>query len=616
MILQALASYYDRLLRDPDVDVAEPGFSTEKIHYEILLGPSGELRATGNIQVSPEKGKKLLPRPLKVPAPVKRTAGVAANFLWDNTGYVLGADAKGKPERAREQFAAFRSLAHAVGDDLDDDGMRAVLAFLDAWNPDEAATIPGWEDMAGLNVVFRLDGELGYVHNRPAVREAWLHYVEAKTDSGDAVCLVTKKLSPAARLHPSIKGVRGAQSSGAALVSFNLDAFTSYGKEQNYNAPVSERAAFAYTTALNHMLARGSDQKKQLGGTAEAVRHAAYGDRPPPRRRVLMVGDATTVFWTESPTQAEIDFGEFFDNPEPDDEAHDGGVLQRLRALVEAVAAGKEPPLWDGDNADTPFYILGLSPNAARLSVRYWYPSTVEVMMRRLGQHFTDLRIEKAYSKNPEFPSLWQLLVEAAALRKTENIPPTLGGELMRAVITGSPYPKSLYTRVIARIRADQEVSYLRAALLKACLTRAKRLEKSADNTLQTEVTVSLDPNNTNTGYLLGRLFAVLEQAQQEAIKGINATIKDRFYGAASATPRSVFPRLLHMAQHHISKSDYGYVSDILVAKITERMTAGQGFPAHLSLSDQGMFALGYYHQRNDNYRTNEQKIEPVKEKK
>lgn len=329
-----------------------------------------------------------------------------------------------------------------------------------------------------------------------------------------------------------------------------------------------------------------------------------------------MVGDATTVFWTESPTQAEIDFGEFFDNPEPDDEAHDGGVLQRLRALVEAVAAGKEPPLWDGDNADTPFYILGLSPNAARLSVRYWYPSTVEVMMRRLGQHFTDLRIEKAYSKNPEFPSLWQLLVEAAALRKTENIPPTLGGELMRAVITGSPYPKSLYTRVIARIRADQEVSYLRAALLKACLTRAKRLEKSADNTLQTEVTVSLDPNNTNTGYLLGRLFAVLEQAQQEAIKGINATIKDRFYGAASATPRSVFPRLLHMAQHHISKSDYGYVSDILVAKITERMTAGQGFPAHLSLSDQGMFALGYYHQRNDNYRTNEQKIEPVKEKK
>lgn len=618
MILQALASYYERLLHDPDVDVAEPGFSTEKIHYEILLGTDGALRAIDSIQQSPEKGSKLLPRLLKVPASVKRTVGVAANFLWDNSGYVLGADAKGNPERAREQFAGFRALAQAVGDDLDDDGMRAVLAFLEAWNPDEAASIPGWDDMAGKNMVFRLDGELGYVHNRPAVRAAWLRRLNAKSGGAD-FCLVTGKPSSAARLHPSIKGVRGAQSSGAALVSFNLDAFTSFGKEQNYNAPVSEGAVFAYTTALNHMLARGSDQKKQLGGTAEALRQAASGDTPSPSRRVLMVGDATTVFWTEKPTRAETDFLSFIDykgGEEEGSEAHDGTVMQRLRDLVQAVAAGKEPPLWDQDKADTPFYILGLSPNAARLSVRFWYPSTVKVMMQRLGQHFVDLHIEKAYPKNPEFPSPWQLLIEAAPQHKTENIPPTLGGELMRAVITGSRYPKSLYTRVIARIRADQEVTYLRAALIKAFLNRSRRPGTASDTTTQTEVTVSLDPNNTNIGYLLGRLFAVLEKAQQDAIEGINATIKDRFYGAASATPRSVFPRLLHMAQHHISKSDYGYVSDILVAKITERMTAGQGFPAHLSLSDQGMFALGYYHQRNDNYRANEQKIEPVKEKK
>ncbi len=616
MILQALTSYYDRLLHDPNVDVPEPGFSTEKIHYEILLGPDGTLRSIDNIQQTPEKGSKRLPRLLKVPAPVKRTAGIAANFLWDNTGYVLGADAKGKPERSREQFAAFCALAHAIGDGLDDAGMRAVLAFLDAWNPDDAASLASWEDMTGLNVVFRLDGNLAYVHEQSGVREAWLRHLDAKTGGGEAFCLVTGKPAAAARLHPSIKGVRGAQSSGAALVSFNLDAFTSYGKEQNYNAPVSERMAFAYTTALNHMLARGSDQKKQLGGTAEAIRQAAYSDTPAPTRRVLMVGDATTLFWTEKPTRAESDFGEFFNNPEGDDEAHDGEVIQRLRELVSAVAAGKEPPLWDGDNASTPFYILGLSPNAARLSVRFWYPSTVKEMMQHIGQHFVDLRIEKNYPKNPEFPNPWQLLIETAPLRKTENIPPTLGGELMRAVITGSSYPKSLYTRVIARIRADQEVSYLRAALLKACLNRAKRKGAPSDKTMQTEVTVSLDPNNTNIGYLLGRLFAVLEKAQQDALGSINATIKDRFYGAASATPRKVFPRLVHMAQHHISKSDYGYVSDILVAKITERMTAEQGFPAHLNLNDQGMFALGYYHQRNDNYRPNDQKIEPVKEKK
>lgn len=616
MILQALTSYYERLLDDPQADVAEPGFSTEKIHYEILLGPDGTLRSVDNIQRTPEKGSKLLPRLLKVPAPVKRTAGIAANFLWDNTGYVLGADAKENPERARGQFAAFRTLAHAVGDGLDDVGMRAVLAFLDAWNPAEAVTLSGWEDMAGNNMAFRLDGELGYVHDRPAVRQAWLRCLDAKEGGCEAFCLVTGKSAATARLHPSIKGVRGAQSSGAALVSFNLDAFTSYGKEQNYNAPVGERAAFAYVTALNHMLARGSDQKKQLGGTAEAIRQATYGDAPAPSRSVLMVGDATTVFWTEKPTRAEFDFGKFFDNPESDDKTHDGETIRRLRDLVGAVAAGKEPPLWDGDKADTPFYVLGLTPNAARLSVRFWYPSTVKAMMERIGQHFTDLRLEKAHPKNPEFPSPWQLLIETAPQRKTENIPPTLAGELMRAVITGSPYPKSLYTRVLARIRADREVTFLRAALLKACLNRAKRTGTLSDTTMPTEVTVSLDPNSTNIGYLLGRLFAVLEKAQQDALGSVNAGIRDRFYGAASATPRSVFPRLVHMAQHHIGKSDYGYASDILLAKIMERMPAGQGFPAHLSLNDQGMFALGYYHQRNDNYRPNDQKIEPVKEKK
>lgn len=618
MILQALASYYGRLLDDQSVDVAEPGFSTEKIHYEILLGPDGSLRSIDNIQQTPEKGSKLLPRMVTVPEPDKTRRGlkIAANFLWDNTGYLLGADTKENPARAREQFAAFRKLAHTLGDALEDVGVRAVLAFLDDWNPDDAASLAGWEDMAGLNAVFRLDGELGYIHNRLVVREAWLRHLDAKAGGEEGFCLVTGKPAVPARLHPSVKGVRGAQSSGAALVSFNLDAFTSYGKEQNYNAPVGERAAFAYVTALNHMLARGSEQKKQLGGTAEAIRQAAYGDAPAPRRRVLMVGDATTVFWTEKTTQAEYDFGAFFDNPESGDDAHDGEVMQRLRKLVSAVAAGKEPDLVDGDEAGTPFYILGLSPNAARLSVRFWYPSTVKEIMRRIGQHFADLSIEKAHPKNPEFPSPWLLLIETAPLRKTENISPTLGGELMRAVITGAPYPKSLYTRIIARIRADQEVTYLRAALLKASLNRAKRKGALSDTTMQTEVTVSLDPNNTNIGYLLGRLFAVLEKAQQEAIKGINATIKDRFYGSASATPRSVFPRLLHMAQHHISKSDYGYVSDILLAKITERMSANQGFPAHLSLNDQGMFALGYYHQRNDNKRLGDQKIEPVKEKK
>jgi len=573
MILQALASYYDRLLDDTDEDVPEPGFSREKIHFELVLSPEGELRAVNNIQVPAAKGKKLVPRPLKVPEPVKRTSGVAANFLWDNTGYVLGADAKGNPDRAREQFEAFRTLAHEVGDDLDDPGMRAVLAFLDAWNPEDAAMLAHWDELAGQNVVFRLDGETRYVHDSPAVSAAWLRSKGDAAAGNAGLCLISCESTPIARLHPSIKGVRGAQSSGAALVSFNLDAFTSYGKDQNYNAPVGERAAFAYTTALNHLLA-GTGQK-------------------------IQVGDATTVFWTEKPTQAEAMYAAYLDYKDESEAAHDTVLLQRLASLVEAVRDGAPPPLW-GDEPDTPFYVLGLSPNAARLSVRFWHVSTVAEMAGRLGRHFADLTIEKAHPKNPSFPSPWQLLVEVAPQRKTENIPPTLGGELMRAIITDVSYPKSLTARIIARIRAEQEVTYLRAAMLKACCNRSLRLAKQKE-----DVTVALDPDSTNIGYRLGRLFAVLEKAQQDALPGINATIKDRFFGAASATPQSVFPRLIRLAQHHMAKAEYGYASDNRIAEIMEGLPA-TSLPAHLDLDGQAMFALGYYHQRNALYRKKE----------
>jgi len=604
MILQALASYYDRLLQDPDEDVPDPGFSNEKIHFVLVLAPDGTLRQVSNVQEPALKGKKLVPRILKVPGPVKRTAGVAANFVWDNTGYVLGVDAKDNPKRAREQFDAFSALAHMIGDDVDDPGLRAVLAFLDAWRPEDAPSLDHWGELAGQNVVFRLAGEAQYVHERPAVRKAWLRHLGQAEKAGESMCLVTGNRGPAARLHPSVKGVRGAQSSGAALVSFNLDAFTSFGKEQNFNSPVSEYAAFAYSTALNHMLARDSGQKAQLGETAEATRQAAYGDKKAPRRRTLMVGDATTLFWTEKPTMAETDFLAALDfkaeSDSAEDQAHDAALLQRLEALVQAVRDGKAPPLW-GDAPDTHFYVLGLSPNAARLAVRFWLVSNVAEMAERLGKHFADLEIEKAHPKNQSFPSLWQLLIEVAAQRKSENIPPTLGGELMRAVITGTAYPRSLVARIIARIRADQEVTYLRAALLKAYYSRALRLHRNFNNVSESEVIVSLNSDSTNVGYRLGRLFAVLEKAQQDALPGINATIKDRFYGAASATPRSVFPRLIRLAQHHIAKAEYGYSSDNRIAEIMEGLPA-ESLPAHLDLDGQAMFALGYYHQRNAFY--------------
>uniref|UniRef100_I2Q4C5 CRISPR-associated protein Cas8c/Csd1, subtype I-C/DVULG n=1 Tax=Desulfovibrio sp. U5L TaxID=596152 RepID=I2Q4C5_9BACT len=560
MILSSLAAYYDRLSREPEPVVPLSGFSRQKIHFALHIDAHGRLAEPPVFDLRQMDGKKTTPQELVVPEAVKRSVGVAANFLWDNTGYVLGADDKGKPERTAKTFEAFKTLCHAVGDGLDDADMAAVLAFLDAWNPADAADLPHWEEMVkGCNLVFRLaGGGLGYVHERPAVRQAWLDHLAGASKERRGMCLVTGQDAPLARLHPNIKGVRDAQSSGASLVSYNQEAFTSYAKEQSYNAPVGEPAVFAYTTALNHLLRKGSRQRVQIG-------------------------DATTVFWTERTSEVEGLLGFLFD-PTADD-----GSQAEVRLFLEAVRDGKKPQ-FDPEELQSGFFILGLAPNAARLSVRFWHQDTVERVCQTVGRHFAALNLERTWDTEPEFPGLWQLLRETAPQNDLKNVNPALAGALMRSILTDAPYPVSLPAAVIARIRADQTVNYLRAAMLKAYLVR---------NT-QKEVSVSLDQTSADIGYRLGRLFAVLEKAQQEAIPGANTTIRDRYYGSASATPAAVFPQLMRLAQHHIEKAEYGGVSD---RRIEEILDAVQTFPKHLSLDEQGMFAIGYYHQRRENYK-------------
>lgn len=577
MILQALDAYYQRLLNDPDQDVAEPGFSKEKLHYELVISREGILEQVNNIQRTGKKGKKLLPRIISVPKGAKRSSTqIAPSFLWDNTGYVLGADNKGKPTRAKQTFEKFKSHHHQILDAVEDAGAQAVLHFLDNWKPESATSIPNWQEMAGQNVLFRLSGETRYLHERPVLKSAWLQVAECNASDIEGFCLASGKRSPIARLHPPIKGVIGAQTSGAALISFNLSAFSSYEKHQNFNAPVSERTAFAYTTALNHMLEPESPQR-------------------------IQIGDATTVFWSEKPTIIEAFFAAAMGGAveEKTTDAHDTALITDLRNLLTMLRQGGGKPSWDVA-PDTLFYILGLAPNAARISVRFWHASTVEGIMRMLSEHYQDLELEPRYENEPKYPGIFRLLLETVPARKktdgrierkADDIQPLLGGELVRAILTGAEYPRSLLSKIIGRFRADGEVTYLRAALLKAQFSRRARLGKPSK-----EVSVSLDPSNTNVGYRLGRLFAVLEKAQQDALPGINATIKDRFYGAASATPASVFPRLIRMAQHHIGKAEFGTVSDRRMGEILESVPE---FPRHMDLDGQAMFALGYYHQRN-----------------
>lgn len=574
MILQSLKKYYDRLVDSKSEGIPAFGFARQKIHFCLVIDRDGKPAPAPVMDLRISEGKKPRPVELIIPEPVIRSVDISANFLWDNTGYVLGADSKDKPDRTLKAHDEFKNTAHLIGDAVDDEGMKAVLRFLDGWNPQDAPNLPYWKEMIGQNLVFRLAGDRCYVHERPAVRSAWLRrYAE---ESGDArgMCLVTGLEDSLSRLHPAIKGVAGAQSGGAALVSFNLNAFTSYGKEQNLNAPIGREAAFAYTTALNWLL-RGDSRQK------------------------VRIGDAAVVFWAERETPAESLLAGLLD-PQTDadiPESSDAGPMRDLRIILEAAREGR---IQDAvGEPDVPFYVLGISPNAARLSVRFWHMSTVGEIVRNIGRHFRNASIERSFDSDPEYPSVWRFLRETAPLGKSENVSPLLAGAFMRSVLTGSLYPQNLLLSVLVRIRADRRINTLRAALIKACLIR---------NHDHREVGMSLDSSNTNIGYRLGRLFAVFERIQSAANPGISSTIRDKYFGAAAVTPQKILPTLFGLAQQHLAKlrrepdhKGHAVFYDKKIQEIVSTFDASP-LPSFLNPENQGLFAIGYYHQRQDFY--------------
>lgn len=555
MILQSLCSLYGRIAKLDENLLAGEGFSCEKIHYALVLSRSGELVQV--LDLRQVKGKKLRPRNLIVPQGPKRSVNIAPSFLWGSVSYVLGADLKGKPKRTAKCHQAFQELHQRVLANTPDEGAVAVLSFLDKWDPERAYRLSNWTDMVKGNLVFQLDGDREFVHERPRIKELWVDSLAENEPAPAGMCLVDGEFAPIARLHPAIRGVTGAKSSGASLVSFNHDAFCSYGKEQSFNSPISELNAAAYAKTLNYLLSSDANR--------------------------VQIGDTTTVFWTERESPLEGFFGVIIN---PGDTAAED---KELAVYLHHVREGRLPPEIDGSVG---FFILGLSPNASRLSVRFWHVSTVAELSKRLGRHFADLEMVRSYDNDPEFPGMWRLLRETYNHKSKEGPPPLLSGAVMQAILNGSLYPESLLSAVINRIRADQTINYMRAAVIKAVLVRKKRLFNRG-----MEVSVALNKENTNVAYLLGRLFAVLERVQLDAIPGANTTIKDRFYGSASATPRVAFPQILRLSQHHIQKSDWSKVRE---KQLEEILCEIQEFPAHLGLDQQGIFALGYYHQRQD----------------
>jgi CRISPR-associated protein Csd1 len=569
-VLQALDRYYHRL-----PGVAAPGWSPEKFGWCIVLNPDGE--PVDRQDLHDLGGKKPRPKVYTVPAAVKRTVAIAPNFLWDKTAYVLGRTA-GDGKRTAQEHAAFVEMHLARLAGQEDEGLVSLRRFLESWRPERFDAAPFVPEMLDANVMFRLDGDQGYLHERPAAR-ALVGAVATGPGEDGVFCLVSGERGPAARLHPTIKGVEGAQSSGAALVSFNLDAFSSLGNDQGANAPTSEAAAFRYGAALNQLLTRDG-----------------------PNRIRRPIGDATVVFWADASDAkaaqaADAWFASVLDG-DPADDVEASKVGEELEELAKGrPLASLRPDILPG----TRFHVLGLSPNAARLSVRYWLAGDLDDFARCLADHHRDLKIEPPPRGWGRAPSVNRLLARSTALQeKFENIPPLLAGEVMRAVLTGDRYPQSLLAAAIIRLRAgDDPLGGWHVAVIRAVLNR--NIRKTGKSK---EVPVSLAPEEPNEAYQLGRLFAVLETAQRMALGRINATIRDRYFGAASATPASVFPLLLRGAQNHLArlrKDGKGGWIEREIENILDRLTLD--LPRSLPLAEQGRFAIGYYHQRKEQFK-------------
>lgn len=593
MILQALVGFYEQLAKEHPEKIARVGWCSRQVAFMLVLSSEGELV---NVIPSDEKhGWTMM-----VPEQVKRTVGVAANLLCDNATYLLGIDAKGKPERARQCFEAARERHLAFLQGVGSPSAAAIRRFFETWNPEDAlsrvaVTDAGEALLAGGNLVFRVDGKNAL--DDPAIRSAWEKACE-KPSEGAAVmtCLVSGKQAPIARLHPAIKGVVGAQAMGASLVGFNARAFESYGhdEEQGLNAPVSEYATFAYSTALNYLL---SDRKHHM-----------------------RIGDTTVVYWADKHDQACVDIMSDFLNPQTgggddkDNESGKGDPDRVIDAVMQRLAQGL--PIGEVD-PDANFYVLGLAPNAARLSVRFFQRDTFGAMLDNLYQHYERLDIARApYEKKYLVP--YRLLVETENPNaKQPAATSLLGGALLRSILGNQRYPEALFEQTILRVRATQDneerrtrkVTRGRAAIIKAYLI--KNCNRSEE-----EVTVGLNEERSDAPYVLGRLFSVLESIQEAASPGLNSTIKNKYYDSASATPSVIFPIVIGLCDKHLTKLSrdskglavhYEKMRGELLGKL-------DAFPKRLSLEEQGDFILGYYHQNQKRFEKRDAESDQIQE--
>lgn len=599
-MLHDLVRYYEILESEDGSSIPKRGYGTANISFALNIDDDGNLINITSCKIT--SGDKTIARRMIVPEPVGRTCQIVPDFLFGNSSYVLGFDNKGKPDRAKECFESFKKHNISILRNAQCNEAEAVIRFLEKWNPDMALDNPCIQEnlkeiYKGANFIFRHNGR--DVHNAPSVKKAWMEYKNRSSGNPVLQCLVTGNLAPISIKHSYIKGVlkkNGQIESNGLLVCFNKRAYESFNKREKkgLNAPVSEYATFAYGQALNTLLADPANK--------------------------IILGYTTVVFWAETTVKDYPEMVSLFLNSSQlytEDESkktvRSTLVEKVVREVLERISQGK---IADIDEVykniidpNTRFFILGLSLNKTRVYVRYYLSNSFGSLMDKIVQHYIDLAIEKQFTSELSHVPIEGILEET--LSKTsddKSVSTYLSTALMRAVLMGEDYPQSLYQTILLRIHAEHDINYCKAAIIKACLLRKAR--KNGSKTDKEVLTLSLNEETKNKAYRLGRLFAVLEHVQKKAVDDIETTIRDRYLSAACTTPASTFPTLLTRAQHHlssISKDDYGsYVYfDKLIGEIMKPLDVeNDPLPKTLSLDEQGLFYLGFYHQRNKLYET------------
>lgn len=580
MILQALTEYYENLAKQEKVD--REGWCKAKVSYGINLSQDGRVLGVIFLKKEEERGKKKVwvPRQIKVPEMVTRSSGISANFLCDNSKYMLGIDGDGTNQRVLDCFEAAREKHLSLLDGIEGEMARAVRLFFETWDPQEASECEEirekWEEITeGGNLIFCMNWK--YAQDDEFIAKAWENAKNSSSEESKkeptGICLVTGERTEISRIHKAIRGIPGAQSSGAALVSFNAPAFESYGKEQSYNAPVGRYAAFAYSTSLNYLLSQ--------------------------REYAFQVGDSMILSWAQNAqTEYQAAFFESTD-PKPDNQEEIKEIFENLK---------KDRPIQINDislNPEQKFYILALAPNVARLSVRFFYQDSFGNILKNLSEHYERMSMVKPSWEKKEYLGIRDMLWETVNQNSRDKSPvPNMSALVLQAILSGSRYPASLYTNVLIRIRAEQgRVTWGRAGIIKAYLIQN-------DHWKEGENYMGLNEESRETAYVLGRLFSILESIQAEANPGIKATIRDRYFNSACATPASIFPVLVKLKNNHIKKleRDRGSAKPYYEKLLTEIMEKLDEYPKRLSLEEQGKFILGYYHQVQKKYEKREEK--------